>query len=69
MSCFTIYTFMHQDKIHILCHNDFLLHPSTAIIILPYVNSTKLQQVTQQHETDTIFTPVQEDSNLRQHSK
>lgn len=78
MPCFTIYTFMHQDKIRILGHNDFLVHRSTAIIIititiiiviLPYVNSTQLQQVTQQHETNTVFTPVQDDSNLRQPSK
>jgi len=68
MPSFTIHTFMHQDN-YILGHNDFLLHPSTAIIItitiiiiLPYVNSTQLQQ----HETDTVFTPVQDDSNLRQ---
>ena len=63
MPCFTIYIFMYKDD-SFLGHNDFLLHPSTTIIItsitifiiLPYVNSTQLQQVTQQHEKDTIFT-------------
>ena len=77
MPCFIIHTSMHQDD-YISGHNDFLLYPSTAIIIititiiiiiLPYVNSTQLQQVTHSNMKDTIFTLVQDDSNLRQPPK
>lgn len=66
MPCFTIHTIMHQDD-YILGHNDFLLHPSTAtvlititiiiIIILPYVNSTQLQQVTNSNMKQIPYLP------------
>jgi hypothetical protein len=59
---------MHQDD-YILGHNEFLLHPSAAIIIinitiiiiiiiiLPYVNSTQLQQVTHSNMKQVPYLP------------
>ena len=79
MPCFTTHTFMHQDD-YILGHNGifptsfishyhhhYCHHPPPPPTILKFYPTSASN--TQQHETDTVFTPVQDDSNLRQPAK